>query len=69
MLCDPMEEGQGIVEYMLLIFLIAIFLFLTVALLGDELERLYHSVRNSVVGARKIGLPDNSPLLNGVIQH
>ncbi len=66
---NRLEEGQGLAEYGLVIIIIAIGVIVIVIALGDEISRLFIFARDAFRNARQIGLPDNSPLLNGVIQH
>ncbi len=47
MLMKPREKGQNMVEYALLILLIALVLILIVTLLGTQLSQLYSEIVNS----------------------
>jgi pilus assembly protein Flp/PilA len=48
MLFAPEEKGQGLVEYALIIILIAIVLVVTVALIGDGLNKMYSNIASSI---------------------
>ena len=45
------ERGQGMVEYALLIVLIALVVFVAIALMGTSLSTLYSYITSSVQGA------------------
>jgi Flp pilus assembly pilin Flp len=42
------EEGQGLVEYVLILMLVAILLILSVAILGHQTSDLYSNVANDL---------------------
>ncbi len=48
MLFHPHEEGQGLVEYALLIILVAIVVLIIVALFGSSVGNLYSNIVNSI---------------------
>jgi pilus assembly protein Flp/PilA len=45
------EEGQGLVEYALILVLIAVVVVLSLALLGPQLGVVYSSIRNAFAAA------------------
>lgn len=49
MLYLPREEGQGLVEYALILVLIAIVVIVIMSLLGDQLNSIFSSI-TSVLG-------------------
>jgi pilus assembly protein Flp/PilA len=48
MLFAPEEKGQGLVEYALILILIAVVLITSVALIGDGLNKLYSKISSSI---------------------
>ena len=48
MIYAPVEEGQGLVEYAVIIMLIAIVLIAIVAIFGDQVSTLYSQITSSV---------------------
>ena len=46
MLYHPYEAGQGLAEYGLVIFLVAIVVVASLALLGPQVGNMYSSVKN-----------------------
>jgi len=44
MLMNPRERGQGMVEYALLILLVALVLILIVTLIGTQISQLYSEI-------------------------
>lgn len=44
MLCNPRERGQGMVEYALIILLVALVIILIVTLLGTQISQLYSEI-------------------------
>jgi pilus assembly protein Flp/PilA len=51
MLYEPKEKGQGLVEYALIIALIAIFLILALTFLGTEISAIFQSIGDTLAGA------------------
>lgn len=51
MLYFPREDGQGLVEYALILMLIAIVVIIAVALLGTSVLRLYDLIETGFSGA------------------
>ncbi|MBI4787296.1 MAG: pilus assembly protein [Chloroflexi bacterium] len=51
MLYVPHEEGQGLVEYALILVFVAIVVIAILALLGPQLGNMYSRVTSSVNGA------------------
>jgi pilus assembly protein Flp/PilA len=47
MLFHPRERGQGLVEYALIILLVALVLILIVTLLGTQISQLYSKIVTS----------------------
>jgi pilus assembly protein Flp/PilA len=47
MLMSPRERGQGMVEYALIILLVALVLILIVTLLGTQISQLYSQIVTS----------------------
>jgi len=47
MLMSPRERGQGMVEYALIILLVALVLILIVTLLGTQISKLYSQIVTS----------------------
>ena len=47
MVFDPRERGQGLVEYALIILLVALVLILIVTLLGTQISQLYSKIVTS----------------------
>ena len=47
MVFDPRERGQGLVEYALIILLVALVLILIVTLLGTQISQLYSKIVNN----------------------
>jgi pilus assembly protein Flp/PilA len=47
MLFDPRERGQSMVEYALIILLVALVLILIVTLLGTQISQLYSEIVTS----------------------
>jgi len=47
MLQNPRERGQGLVEYALIILLVALVLILIVTLLGTQISQLYSDIVTS----------------------
>ena len=48
MIYAPVEEGQGLVEYAVIIMLIAIVVIAIVAIFGEELGALYSRISSSI---------------------
>jgi pilus assembly protein Flp/PilA len=48
MLFAPEEKGQGLVEYALILILIAVVLIASVALIGNGLNKLYSKIASSI---------------------
>ena len=48
MLFLPYEEGQGLVEYALILILVAIVVIVILALLGDEIGNVGNTIKNIV---------------------
>jgi pilus assembly protein Flp/PilA len=48
MLYSPRTEGQGLVEYALILMLVAIIVIVIVALFGSALGNMYSNVINSI---------------------
>jgi len=51
MVFEPREKGQGMVEYALIIVLVAVILILVIAFLGTQLSDLWYSKIVSGLGA------------------
>ena len=47
----PEEEGQGLVEYALIIVLIAIVVIVALGLLGDQITSVFESITGTLGGA------------------
>lgn len=48
MLYEPKEKGQGLVEYALIIALIAIVVIVALGLLGDQIDAIFRSITGSL---------------------
>ncbi len=48
MLCAPKEQGQGLIEYAIIISLVAIIVIAILWLLGPELGNSYSSINSSI---------------------
>ncbi len=48
MIYAPVEEGQGLVEYAIIIMLIAIVVIALVAIFGAQLNTLYSQITSSI---------------------
>jgi len=48
MLYLPREEGQGLVEYALILVLIAIVVIVILGLLGDQVSTIFSSIRSGL---------------------
>ena len=48
MIYMPAEDGQGLVEYALIIMLIALVLIAVITLFGEELSSTYSTIQSSV---------------------
>ncbi len=48
MLCAPKEQGQGLIEYAIIISLVAIIVIAVLWLLGPELGNTYSSINSSI---------------------
>jgi pilus assembly protein Flp/PilA len=48
MLFSPKEKGQGMVEYALIIVLIAIVVIVILGLLGDEISTVFSSITSAL---------------------
>jgi len=48
MIYAPAEEGQGLVEYAIIIMLIAIVLIVIVAIFGTQVSTLYSQISSSI---------------------
>ncbi len=67
MLHSNMEEGQGLVEYALILVLIAVVVIVALSILGDEINRIFGSVgdvlrtqdTNEQLAAINAGNPNN----------
>jgi pilus assembly protein Flp/PilA len=44
MLHSQMEEGQGLVEYALILVLIAVVVIVALSFLGDEINRIFNAI-------------------------
>jgi pilus assembly protein Flp/PilA len=51
MLFSPKEKGQGMVEYALIIVLIAIVVIVVLGLLGDEISNVFSEITAALVNA------------------
>ena len=49
MLFNPKEKGQGLVEYALILVLIAIVVYAALTLLGPTIGTMFSSINNSIV--------------------
>jgi pilus assembly protein Flp/PilA len=50
MLFSPKEKGQGMVEYALIIVLIAIVVIVVLGLLGDEISSVFSQIQAALAG-------------------
>lgn len=50
MLHSQMEEGQGLVEYALILVLIAVVVIVALSFLGDEINRIFNAIGQIVNG-------------------
>lgn len=50
MLHSQMEEGQGLVEYALILVLIAVVVIIALTVLGEEIDRIFSAI-GSVLGS------------------
>jgi pilus assembly protein Flp/PilA len=48
MLYTPREEGQGLLEYAMILILVAIVVFLVIVVLGPTVGNLYSNVMNNI---------------------
>ena len=48
MLCAPKEQGQGLVEYAIIISLVALIVIAVLWLLGPEVANAYSSINSSI---------------------
>jgi len=48
MLCAPKEQGQGLIEYAIIISLVALIVIAVLWLLGPELGNSYSSISSSI---------------------
>lgn len=48
MLCAPKEQGQGLIEYAIIISLVALIVIAVLWLLGPELGNSYSSINSSI---------------------
>ncbi len=48
MLFSPKEKGQGLVEYALILVLVAIVVIAALTLLGPQIGRIFSSINNSL---------------------
>lgn len=51
MLYLPREEGQGLVEYALILVLIAIVVIVILGLLGDQVETVFSQITSGLSGS------------------
>ena len=51
MLFLPQEEGQGLVEYALILVLIAIVVIIILGLLGDQVSEVFSTITSALTGA------------------
>ncbi len=45
------EEGQGLVEYALIVLLVSIAVILVLGLLGDQIDAVFTTITNTLAGA------------------
>lgn len=50
MLFSPKEKGQGLVEYALIIVLIAIVVIVIMALVGDQVSNIFSKIASALTG-------------------
>jgi pilus assembly protein Flp/PilA len=48
MLCTPLERGQGLVEYALILVLVAIVVFAALMILGPIIGNTFSTINNSL---------------------
>ena len=63
MLHSNMEEGQGLVEYALILVLIAVVVIVALSVLGDEINRIFSSIGNVLQNTPTEGIDES---VNGV---
>jgi len=51
MLFAPKEKGQGLVEYALILVLIAIVVIIVLGLVGDQLQVIFQTIVDALSGA------------------
>ena len=55
MLYLPREDGQGLVEYALILVLVSITVIVLLTFLGDEVKQVFQTIGNTLDGANNTG--------------
>ncbi len=69
MLYMPREEGQGLVEYALILALVALVVIVMVTIYGPAVGNLFSNVIRRVRGGNKTGLELRRREINSFVQH